>query len=179
MAGTYELPFGKGRQLLPNIPKAADAVIGGWKLTGNSTFISGAILRFGKMNYVGGEVTVPNPTAGKWFNTAAFTPIAANLSVIRSNPMQFDNLTGPGYFMLDGVLSKDFKFTERVKAEFKMAAYNAINRLNLGNPNLDVRSSQFGQALYQGTPSATFGPQTMELGNVSGRQVELGMKIIF
>jgi len=179
MAGTYELPFGKGRQLLPNIPKAADAVIGGWKLTGNSTYISGAILRFGKMNYVGGEVTVPNPTAGRWFNTAAFTPIAANLSVIRSNPMQFDNLTGPGYFMLDGVLSKDFKFTERVKAEFKMAAYNAINRLNLGNPNLDVRSSQFGQALYQGTPSATFGPQTMELGNVSGRQVELGMKIIF
>ena len=60
-----------------------------------------------------------------------------------------------------------------------MAAYNAINRLNLGNPNLDVTSSQFGQALYQGTPSATFGPQTMELGNVSGRQVELGMKIIF
>jgi hypothetical protein len=81
--------------------------------------------------------------------------------------------------MLDSVLSKDFKFTERVKAEFKMAAYNVINRLNLGNPNLDVNSSQFGQALYQGTPSATFGPQTMELGNVSGRQVELGMKIIF
>ena len=48
-----------------------------------------------------------------------------------------------------------------------------------GNPNMDVNSSQFGQALYQGSPSATFGPQTMELGNVSGRQVEIGMKIIF
>jgi hypothetical protein len=179
MAGTYELPLGKGRRVLPNMPKAADAIIGGWKLTGNSTFMSGSILRFGKMNYKGGEVTVSDPTPGKWFNTSVFSPIAANTSVIRSNPIQFDNLTGPGYFMLDGTLSKDLKITERVKVEMKMAAYNAINRLNRGNPNMDVNSSQFGQALYQGTPSATFGPQTMELGNVSGRQVELGMKIIF
>jgi hypothetical protein len=28
-------------------------------------------------------------------------------------------------------------------------------------------------------PVATFGPQTMRLGNVTGRQVELGMKIMF
>ena len=62
--------------------------------------------------------------------------------------------------MLDGTLSKDLKITERVKVELKMAAYNAINRLNRGNPNMGVTSSQFGQALYQGTPSATFGPQT-------------------
>ena len=179
MAGTYELPFGKGRHILANMPKAAEAIVGGWKLTGNSTYMTGSILRFGKMNYKGGEVTVDNPTPGKWFNTSVFSPIAANTSVIRSNPTQFDNLTGPGYFMLDGTLSKDLRITERVKVEMKMAAYNAINRLNRGNPNMDVNSSQFGQALYQGTPSATFGPQTMELGNVSGRQVELGMKIIF
>ncbi len=179
MAGTYELPFGKGRPMANNMPKVAEAIVGGWKLTGNSTFISGAILRFGKMNYNGQDVTVSDPQPGKWFNTAAFSPIAANTFVIRTNPVQFDNLTGPGYFMLDGVLSKDLRITERVKVELKMAAYNAINRLNRGNPNTDVTSSQFGQALYQGTPSATFGPQTMELGNVSGRQVELGLKIIF
>ena len=80
---------------------------------------------------------------------------------------------------LDATLAKTFSITERFKAELKMAAYNATNRLNLGNPNLDINSSLFGQALYQGSPAATFGPQTMELGNVSGRQVELGMKIIF
>ncbi len=81
--------------------------------------------------------------------------------------------------MLDATLAKTFKITERISTEFKAAAYNAINRLNRGNPNMDVTSSQFGQALYQGSPAATFGPQTQELGNVSGRQVELGMKIIF
>jgi hypothetical protein len=44
---------------------------------------------------------------------------------------------------------------------------------------MTVTSSQFGQALFQGSPAATFGPQTMELGSISGRQVEIGMKIMF
>lgn len=179
MAGTYELPFGRGRMMGADMPKLADALVGGWKLTGNSTFFTGSILRFGKMNYNGQPVTVDNPSPGMWFNTAAFSKIAANTSVIRTNPIQFDNLTGPNYFMLDATLSKDLKITEKVRTELKMAAFNALNRLNRGNPNMDVNSSQFGQALYQGTPSATFGPQTMELGNVSGRQVEIGLKIIF
>jgi hypothetical protein len=30
LAGTYELPFGKGRQFLSNIPTALDYIIGGW-----------------------------------------------------------------------------------------------------------------------------------------------------
>ena len=179
MAGTYELPFGAGKTFGRSMPKAMDIVAGGWKVTGLATYMSGAILRFGKMNYLGGEVTVPNPAPGRWFNTAAFSPIAANTFVIRSNPVQFDNLTGPKYFMLDATLSKDLKITERIKTELTMRAFNALNRLNRGNPNMDVTSSQFGQALYQGTPSATFGPQTMQLGNVSGRQVEIGAKIVF
>ena len=60
-----------------------------------------------------------------------------------------------------------------------MAAYNATNRLNLGDPVMDMNSSSFGQALYQGTPGGHFGPQTGTRARQSGRQVELGLKIIF
>ena len=178
MGGTYELPFGRGKSFMGDASRAVDAVIGGWKLTGISTSMSGAILRFGNL-IVNGDPTIDNPTPGKWFNTSAFSKIPANTYVIRTNPWQYDNLTGPGYWMLDTTLTKSISFTERIKAELKMASYNTLNRLNRGNPNLDINSSQFGQALYQGTPSATFGPQTMELGSVSGRQVEVGLKIIF
>jgi len=179
MAGTYELPFGKGKQFLTSANPIADAILGGWKVTGISTYFTGAILRFGKMNYNGQDPTVENPTPGKWFNTAAFSKLPANAFVLRSNPLQFDNLTGPAYYMLDATLAKNFKITERINTELRMAAFNALNRLNRGNPNLDVNSSQFGQALYQGTPTAQFGPQSMEMGNVSGRQVEFGLRIIF
>lgn len=179
MGGTYEFPFGAGRPYLNNMPRVADALVGGWKITGISTFMSGAILRFGKMNYNGAEVTVPDRRPERWFNTSAFSQIPANTYVIRSNPIQFDHLTGPRYYMLDGTLSKSFRITEKVRTELSMAAFNALNRLNRGDPNMNVASSQFGMALFQGTPSATFGPQTMQLGNVTGRQVELGMRIIF
>ena len=37
LAGTYELPFGKGRPYGANMPTVADAVFGGWKITGIST----------------------------------------------------------------------------------------------------------------------------------------------
>ena len=69
--------------------------------------------------------------------------------------------------MLDSALSKAVRITEKLRVELEMSAYNALNRLNRGNPNLSVTSSLFGQALYQGTPSANFGPQNMELGNVT------------
>lgn len=178
-AGSWELPIGQGRAYLATIPRWADAFAGGWKVTGLFTYFSGAILRFGKMNYNGGDPTVDNPTPGQWFNTSVFSQIPSGTYVIRSNPMQFDNLTGPDYWVLDATLAKTFSITERLKAELKMAAYNATNHLNLGNPDLNVASGTFGKALYQGSPAATFGPQTMQLGGVSGRQLELGMKLIF
>jgi hypothetical protein len=185
-AGSWELPFGKGRPYLNNMPKLAEAIVGGWKVTGLYTFMSGAILRFdvggagtGKMIYNGGDPRLEEPAPGAWFNKSVFSVVPSGTYVIRSNPRQFDDLRGPQYWVTDATLAKTFSLTERVKAEFKMAAYNATNRLNLGNPQLDINNSQFGQALFQGASSARFGPQNMELGNVSGRQVELGMKITF
>ncbi len=179
MAGTYELPFGRGRRFLADSPRVVNGILGGWQITGLSTFTSGAILRFDKMNWNGQDPALDNPTPERWFDTSAFSQIAANTYVIRSNPRQFDNLTGPNYYVLDATLIKNFNFTERIRGEFKVAAYNVLNRLNRGNPNMNVSSSQFGQALFQGTPAATFGPQTSQLGNQSGRQLEFGMKISF
>jgi hypothetical protein len=184
-AGTYELPFGRSRKYMSNIPKALDFAIGGWKVTGVLTLISGDYPRFnnnstGAGMIVVGDPCLDNPTPSKWFNTAAFQQIPANTYMLRTNPLQFGCLTGPQFFSLDGTLSKSFKITERVQTEFKMAAYNATNRLNRGDPDTNIYSSTFGQALYQGSPGGTFGQQgaTYGTGN-SGRQVELGLKIIF
>lgn len=178
-ASTYEIPIGKGRSYLPDIPKAVDFLIGGWKLVGAMTLTSGDFPRFGNMIVTGDPCNV-SQSPQHWFNTSAFSQVPANTYVLRTNPLQYGCLTGPKFFNLDGTLSKSFKITERVKTEFKLAAYNATNRLNRGDPNTDIYSSTFGQALYQGSPGGTFGQQgaTYGSGN-SGRQIELGLKIIF
>jgi len=178
LAGTWELPFGKGKPFLNSIPRAADALVGGWKLAGIWTFMSGDYPQFGNL-IVTGNPCISNPTPQHYFNTAAFSAIPANTYVVRTNPLQYDCLTGPKFWVLDGNLTKAFNITERMHAELKMAAYNATNRLNRGDPDTNVYDSNFGQTLYQGAPGGTFGAQGGTYGNQSGRQVELGFKLIF
>jgi hypothetical protein len=177
-AGTWDLPFGKGRPLLGDASRIVDAAIGGWKLAGVWTYSTGAFVRFGNL-IANGSPCLDNPTPGRWFNTDAFSRLPANTYVLRTNPLQYDCLTGPRFSQLDATLTKDFAVTERVRVELKMAAYNATNSLNRAGPNTDINSSQFGTALFQGTPASNFGAQTQELGNITGRQVELGLKIRF
>ncbi len=74
-------------------------------------------------------------------------------------------MKGPIYWEVQGTLSKSFRITERVQTELKAAAYNLTNRLNRADPSTSVTSSTFGQTLRQ---------------NISvGRQLELGLKIVF
>jgi hypothetical protein len=178
IASVWELPVGKGRAYLNSTPAVVDAVLGGWKVAGLWTFISGDFPRFG--NYiVNGNPCISNPTPQRWFNTDAFSRIPANTYVLRTNPLQYDCLTGPHFWNLDANLTKAIRVTERVHAELKMAAYNATNRLNRGDPDTNVLSSTFGQSRFQGSPGGTIGAQGATYGNQSGRQVELGFKILF
>jgi hypothetical protein len=182
-AGIFEMPVGRGRTYLGNIPRAADLLLGGWKLTAVATYISGDHPRFGNplassAMIVNGNPCLSNPTPQRWFDTSVFSPVPENTYVLRDNPWQYGCLTGPKFFELDGTLSKSFKITEKVQTEFAMKAYNATNRLNRGDPDTNVLSSTFGKALYQGGPAGTFGQQGASY-YTSGRQVELGLKIIF
>ncbi len=178
IASTWELPMGKGKQFMNNLPRAADAIVGGWKIAGLWTYMSGDFPRFGNL-VVNGDPCISNPSPQHWFNTSAFSQLPANTYVLRSNPLQYGCLTGPHFWNLDANLTKSFNITERVHAELKIAAYNATNHLNRGDPDTNVLSSTFGQALYQGSPGGNFGAQNATYGNQSGRQAELGFKLIF
>jgi hypothetical protein len=178
IASTYEIPIGKGKALLNNASRAVDALVGGWKITPVLQYISGDFPQFGNL-IVTGNPCVSNPTPDHWFNTAAFSPIPANTYVLRTNPLQYGCLTGPAFWDLDASLAKEFPITEKFRAQLKMTAYNATNKLNRGDPDTGVYDSNFGQALYQGSPGGTFGSQGGTSAFNSGRQIELGFKILW
>ncbi|MBI4873163.1 MAG: TonB-dependent receptor [Acidobacteria bacterium] len=161
-AGTYEFPFGKGRKFLSNAHPLVDAVLGGWQTVGAWYFNSGSLLRFGSM-LASGDPTVSNPTPKRWFDTSLFQRLPAYTP--RTNPWQYPGLRGPVYWEVQQSISKYFRLTEQVKAQFTLAAYNATNRLNRANPDTGVTSSTFGQTLRQGA--------------TTGRQVEFGLKFLF
>ena len=121
-----------------------------------------------------------NVPSGFYFNPKAFQPLPAGQAyTLRTNPLQYSCLTGPSLFNLDASILKNVHITEKWQAQFKMTAYNATNKLNLGDPDTNQTSPYFGQALYQGYPAGQFGGQTATYGNQAGRQIELGLRLIF
>jgi Carboxypeptidase regulatory-like domain len=176
-AGTYELPFGRGKQFLSSTPRAVDAVIGGWQVTGELTFNTGDYPRFTQALIVTGNPCVSNPTPDHYFNTSVFSLPTGY--AIQTNPIQYGCLVGPSFFDLDASLLKNFHLTEKVGAQIKMSAYNSTNKLNRGDPDTNFTDANFGKALYQGSPGGAFGSQTAVFGNQSGRQVELGVRVFF
>ena len=78
----YELPFGKGKKMLGDIPKGLNYVVGGWQLSGIWTWQSGipftpSYTDCGKDEDTGpcrpnlvGSASVPNPSPQEWFAVA-------------------------------------------------------------------------------------------------------------
>ncbi|HEY3938062.1 MAG TPA: carboxypeptidase-like regulatory domain-containing protein [Bryobacteraceae bacterium] len=188
VAATYELPFGKGRAFAGNVNRLTDALIGGWQITGLSTFTSGDYPRFNNLNSGASPINAPvtiqgnpcqtNPTPQSWFNTS-MVPLAANSSAIVPYNVQFGCLEGPSFWDVDASLIKSFHITERVRSELKVSAYNVFNRLNRGDPNMNPGDPNYGTNLYQGAPGGTYGAQDATPVNITGRQMELGLKIVF
>jgi hypothetical protein len=188
IAGTYELPLGKGKTYFANTNRVVDSLIGGWQITGLSTFFTGDYPRFNNTQNGAGPIYSPvtingnpcnsNPTPQSWFNTS-MVPLAANSSAIVPFNVQFSCLVGPSFWDVDASLLKSINITERVHAQLKVSAYNVFNRLNRGDPNLNPSDPNYGTNLYQGAPGGTYGAQIATPANVTGRQMEIGLKVVF
>ena len=72
MAGSYDLPFGKGRRYLSNVHPVLNAIIGGWQTSHLLLINSGPFLRFGQMITDGSNPKLANPTRYRWFDTSKF-----------------------------------------------------------------------------------------------------------
>ncbi|MCC6591496.1 MAG: TonB-dependent receptor [Bryobacterales bacterium] len=143
-AGTYELPFGKGRKFLSNANRIVDGILGGWATSSILMWNNGPRLTFGTMNAPTDSPKLDNPTKDKYFDTAKFSQIAAYTP--RTNPWYYSNLRGYGFWALDSTLVKYFKVTERVKFELRMEFYNLPNAFMPSQPDMGVTNSTFGKS---------------------------------
>ena len=115
--------------------------------------------------------TPPNVSGGVLFTCLFPNPPAAQcpagqqaLGPIPTVPGIHRNIfTGPGYFDVDATLSKSFGLPtfkiigENAKIEFRANFYNLFNKLNLYNPQNNIRDPHFGEA------QNALGSRTIEL----------------
>jgi len=167
LAQTYDIPVGKGRKWGANFNRAADLILGGWELSGITTYYSGFPFSPTLENYGpnGGQPnTGPNnrpmlgsgdPYSGaqggrvQWFagcpnqkcTSGPFLWPSAN--TFGNYPI--NELYGPSFWQQDLSIFKAFKLNERFSFTLRTDARNVFNHTNLGLPNSDVQSPNAGQ----------------------------------
>ncbi len=171
VSGTYNLPFGHGRQFMANSSRAADTLFGGWIVNFIYSYQTGqpftvtcpvATSEFGCFaNTVPGQGRYSGPhNYTQWLNPAAFAqpPIATtvgenNFAVLGGTPQQ---VRGPHFTNLDSSVLKNFTITQSTYLQFRAEAFNTLNNVQLGQPtNLNFTNLKggFSQITTQRNPN--------------------------
>ena len=136
--------------------KIANSLLGGWNLTSIVTLQSGYPFTVGSgvdnaRSGTGGQradlIGDPNISGNRtrddiilqYLNKLAFAPNALGTF----GNLGRNSFRGPGLASLDMGLHKSFRITERVNTQFRFEAFNAINKVNLGNPTSAQNSGNF------------------------------------
>ncbi|MCW5979342.1 MAG: TonB-dependent receptor [Bryobacteraceae bacterium] len=149
VAGSYDLPFGRGRQYLNNINPILNHIIGGWQTSHMLLANSGPPLRWNLFSPMVGPAETPEVyrERNRWFDISGFSRLPAHVN--RTSPWQYPGLNGPKYWNLDSTLSKTFQVKEDLKVEFRFETYNTPNAFVPTNPQLSVTNAAFGRTQSQ------------------------------
>lgn len=154
----YDLPFGKGRKYGSSWGTPADLIGGGWRLSLINFYSSGVPVN---LTYspaaafqtstaptfrpnISGDPVMPEGqrTVQMWLN-----PNTVSIPTDVSRP--FGNagrniVRGPSFSQMNFGAHKDFRITEGHKLEFRMEAFNFLNKTNFESPNSNRSSNAFG-----------------------------------
>jgi hypothetical protein len=157
VAGIYELPFGKGKQLASNVPGIINQFIGGWQLNWDVIYQSGWVVDYpnAPQNAPGSaKLPASERTLTRWFNTslwktAAGTPVPTQEPyTLRTYPYLFSDVRRPGYKNWDTSLSKYFPIKENLRLQFRFEMVNMMNHPWFANmASTSVTDPAFGQLL--------------------------------
>jgi hypothetical protein len=194
-----DLPFGHAEQFLNHANGLVNALVGGWRMAGITTFHSGvpiAIQTGGNdyTNYLGlfgaGPIR-PNQVAGcnknvggseqskvnHWINQACFTlPGAFSFG---NEPRVDGQIRTAGAANFDVSASKVFKVYERVTGKLSVEAFNVFNRAQFAAPDSGltdgtiVTNPNTGAVLY----GSTFGVVTRQAN--PARELQLAARFTF
>jgi hypothetical protein len=153
-ASIWELPLGRGKRWLDSGP--ASWLLGNWQVSWMLLARSGQPMtvvapgdpaNLGFSGYAraslvpGQDPELDDPTADKWFNTAAFTTPVNSFGDSDRNILR-----APSFWNVDMVLQKSVPFGKGRELQLRLEAFNVFNHINEGNPaSLEVGNANFGR----------------------------------
>ncbi len=156
----YELPFGKGKRFLGGSNRWLNLAVGGWGITSVYVFNTGQFLTplwtgpdptgtAFTSSKTPASVTIrpnilhdPNLAAGRqsigdWFDLSAFSAPSPGAFGTSAKGV----IVGPGSWIIDSGLYKNFSFSERVRLRWELTATNVLNHPNYADPGLNITSA--------------------------------------
>jgi hypothetical protein len=189
----YELPIGRGK-LIPLRAGWVDRFLGGWRINGVYSFQVGAPIQWlnGSTNNpgdyplcsvatanglcpTGSEATTLQTSAlnlnkrgvdTKAFDTTRFVTASAGQFQfhLRTIPSTFGDLRADGLNNIDASILKRVSLSEGTYFQFRLEAFNIMNRPVFGAPNVQITSSSFGTITTQANRP---------------RQIQIGLRLVF
>ena len=184
----YQLPVGRGQKFLSGVNRAENVLVGGWQLSGITTFQTGFPYsiqandanglndtQFQRANYVPG-CNIHGGLTKKFqrVNMSCFTQPAAG---VYGNTGR-NYLRQPGINNFDMGLAKNFAITERVQFQFHLDTFNTFNhhQYNINVGGLATGGSGGGSAIDNGVGDPLQGQIT---SSSPARVLQLSGKIAF
>jgi outer membrane receptor protein involved in Fe transport len=172
----WDLPFGRDRRWANSLNPVLEGFVGGWRLTAINTMTSGLPVNLSyspsaTFSVSGAPTYRPNLTGDVYGPGGVDNYLNRDTVVIPTDRTQpFGNAArnvarGPAIYALDLGLHKNVGLGERdTRLEFRVEAFNVLNRSNFGSPNGNRSSTDFG---------------TIRTLSTTPRQIQLGVKVYF
>ncbi|MBO0861555.1 MAG: TonB-dependent receptor [Chloracidobacterium sp.] len=158
-------------------------IVNGWQVSGVTRIWSGlpfSVTANGnpgtlgggpRADYLGGQIIVKDIANKQWFDPLVFgSPQNGALGDTGRN-----FLRGPGFANFDLSLFKDFKFTERLKMQYRAEFFNILNNTQWFGINTGVSATNPGSAV---TP-ATSGTSGQLNSTRDARKIQMALKLTF
>jgi hypothetical protein len=170
---TWELPLGKGHELLGSVSNGWNKVIGGWQvssitllqggtpmtITANNLSDTGGFIAFRADTTCNGSLSKSVRSLKEFFNVSCFSQPPNNTF----GNSRRGQITGPGLNNNDISLTKRVDLVDGIGLRFDAQFFNAFN-----HPQFDVPVTVAGASNFGGTGGA-----------LAGRDIQFGLKLLF
>ncbi|MGD0939866.1 MAG: TonB-dependent receptor [Terracidiphilus sp.] len=182
----YDLPFGRGKQLMSNASVITDALVGGWSLSGDFHYQTGTPIQVHSTNYYGGfgsvyvnlvsgcKLTNGKAKVGEtWLNSDCFQNPNAKLAQLGTAGNYLEQVRNPGLATEDLGVHKSVAVgpDQRYNLTLRMEFFNVLNRDQIGGPNTNLGVTDLSQSLHFGL--------IQSYGGEGGRVGQFGARFTF
>lgn len=124
-----------------------------------------------RANYLGGTIVIKDFANRQWYDPLVFgRPADGELGNTGRNWLR-----GPGFTNFDLSLFKDFKFTERVKLQYRAEFFNLFNHLQWFGINTGISATNPNSAVT----AATRGTSGQLTSTRDPRNIQMALKLSF